>query len=156
MLRELRTSQLLEYKKLLNTVLTGIDSAINIRQGLIEYDSASKFEKAQYDCMNDPEPYYHIKLFDCGIGIVRYYSPIQWSIDDPDKKYYHFTIRIYNFTPKKRYDLKIKPCANYSDYGEWCSIEDLLPYFFKFVLQLFHWKLNINQDYLFDFEEDIF
>lgn len=156
MLKELRTSQLIEYKKLLNTVLNGIDSAINIRQGLIEYDSASKFEKAQYDCMNDPEPYYHIKLFDCAIGIVRLYSPIQWSISDPDKNYYHFTIRIYNFIPSKRYNLKVKPSIDYSDYGEFLSIEDSIKYLFRFCLQLFHDKLNVNQETLFASEEDIF
>ena len=97
MVRELKTSQIMEYRKLLKVVLDGLDSAFKVRQGLIEYNSATKYEFAKYDSNNDPEPYYHIKLFDKAIGIVRLYNFRDWFKDDPEQKYFHFAIRCYNF-----------------------------------------------------------
>lgn len=149
MLKELRSSQLIQYKKLLKTVLEGIDSAISIRQGLIEYDSASQYEKAVYDCNNDPEPYYHLKMFDMAIGLIRLYNPREWSIDDPDEKYFHFTIRLYNFVPKYTYKLKIKTYVNYSDYGEFLDLNDCMSYMFRFIVQMFSKRLKSAQDSLF-------
>lgn len=70
---------------MLKIILDGLDSAYQLRQGLIELDSVSKYEKAKYDSLNDPEPFYHLKLFDKAIGIVRLYSSREWLIDDPEK-----------------------------------------------------------------------
>lgn len=138
MLRELSSSQLLEYKKLLKTVLDGLDSASKIRAGLLEYDSVSKYEYAKYDSLNDPEPYYHIKLFDKAVGIVRLYTSREWFSDDPEKKYFHFAIRLYNFSPYETFNLQVKNCREYSTYGDFQDLEDCLPYFYKFVKQLFY------------------
>lgn len=145
MLRELKTSQILEYRKLLKTVLDGLDSAYQIRQGLIEYNSASKYEYAKYDSLNDPEPYYHLKLFDKAVGIVRLYSNREWSVDDPEKKYFHFGIRIYNFTPFEDFNLSVKRTREYSTYGDFLNINDCLEYFYKFVKQLFIEVLKVPQ-----------
>lgn len=145
MLRELKSSQILEYKKLLKTVLDGLDSASKIRQGLIEYDSASKYEYAQYDSLNDPEPYYHIKLFDKAIGIVRLYNCREWSVDDPEKKYFHFGIRCYNFNPFEDFNLSVKRTREYSTYGDFLDISDCLEYLYKFAKQLFIDVLKVSQ-----------
>lgn len=146
MLKELRTSQLLEYKKLLNTVLSGIDSAISIRQGLIEYDSVSKYEYAKYDSLNDPEPYYHIKLFDKAIGIVRLYNKRDWLVDDKESKYFHFAIRCYNWYPTKNFDLKVRTTDNYATYGDFLHIDDVIKYFYEFSKQLIVSEFKINVD----------
>lgn len=153
MLKELKTSQLLEYKKLLTTVLDGIDSAVKIRQGLIEYDSVSKYEYAKYDSLNDPEPYYHLKLFDKAIGIVRLYNKREWTIDDDESKYFHFAIRCYNFHFTSYSNLTIKRTSEYTQVSEWLSIEDCIPYFYELCKKMFVevFKINCNL-----FEEAIF
>lgn len=145
MLRELKTSQILEYKKLLKTVLDGLDSAFKIRQGLIEYDSASKYEFAQYDSLNDPEPYYNLKLFDKAIGIVRLYNNREWFKDDPEKKYFHFALRTYNFSPFEDFNLPVRRTREYSTYGDFLDLSDSLEYFYKFSKQLFIDVLKIPQ-----------
>lgn len=143
---ELKTSQIAEYRKLLKTVLDGLDSAYKIRQGLIEYDSATKLEYARYDSLNDPEPYYHIKLFDKAIGIVRLYNVRDWSIDDPEKKYFHFTIRIYNFRPSSYFNLSVKSCYSHSDYGEFLDISDCMKYFYNFTCDLIASTFKLDQN----------
>lgn len=145
MVRELKSSQILEYKKLLKIVLDGLDSAFKVRQGLLDYNSASKYEHAQYDSLNDPEPYYHIKLFDKAIGIVRLYNSREWFIDDPEQKYFHFGIRCYNFIPFEDFDLKIKRNREYSTYGDFLDINDCLEYMYKFSKQLFIDVLKVPQ-----------
>lgn len=150
MILELKTSQINEYRKLLKTVLDGLDSAYRIRQHLIEYDSTSKLEFARYDSLNDPEPYYHIKLFDKAIGIVRLYNPRDWSIEDDEKQYFHFTIRIYNFRPVTRFNLSVRPYQNYSDYGEFLDISDTMRYFYNFscelIISCFHLETNLFKE----------
>lgn len=135
-LHELKTTQLMEYKKLLKTVLKGIDSAIALRASLIECDSVSQLDFQKYDSFHDPEKYYHLKLFDKGISICRLYNSSDWFVDDPEKKYFHFCIRCYNFTPNEKYKLPIKLHPNYSDYGDFCDIDDSLKYFHSFCYEL--------------------
>lgn len=154
MVRELSSSQLLNYKKLLQTVLNGIDSAISVRSHLIDYDSVSKYEHDKIDSLNDPEPYYHFKMFDVGIGIIRRYYPRDWLIEDNEQRYFHFTIRIYNFSPSDSFNLKIVHFAHYSDYGEWLSIDDSLPFLFRFVVDFFVKKYKLQKSLF--YEEDIF
>lgn len=145
MLRELSSSQILEYKKILKTVLTGLDSAFKARQGLIEYNSASQYEHAKYDSLHDPEPYYHLKLFDKAVGIVRLYNSREWSVKDEDKQYFHFAVRCYNFRPYEDFNLPIKTTREYATYGDFLDINDCLDYFYKFTKQLFINVLNITQ-----------
>lgn len=137
MLQELKTRQILEYKKLLKIVLDGLDSASKVRQGLLEYDSVSKFEYARFDSYNDPEPYYHIKLFDMAIGIVRIYEKRQWVIEDDEGKYFHFTIRCYNFRPTSNSNIQIvRSTRETTDYGEFLEISDCMRYFYDFTKEL--------------------
>lgn len=136
MMKELKTSQLIEYKKLLKTVLDGIDSAIEIRKSLIDFDSANKYQYALYDSFQDPEPYYHIKLFDKAIGIVRLYTKQVQFTDDPEQKNFHFAIRCYNFDPSKDFNLPVKATLDYKTYGDFPDIIHTLPYFFEFEHQL--------------------
>lgn len=143
MLRELKTSQINEYRKLLRTVLDGLDTASKVRSHLIDFDSASKMEIARCDSLNDPEPFYHLKLFDKAIGIVRLYDSREWSNNDPDKKYFHFAIRCYNFCPTETYKLRSKLCRSYSTYGDFLDIADALPYFNKFINDLMY-KINVT------------
>lgn len=144
MLQELKTRQLLEYKKLLKTVLEGLDSAYKVRQGLLEYDSVSKIEYARYDSYNDPEPYYHIKLFDMAIGIVRIYEHRQWIIEDDEGKYFHFTIRCYNFRPTKNINIQIaRSTRETTDYGEFLEISDCIRYFYDFTKELIIKKFEL-------------
>lgn len=148
MLQELKSSQLLEYKKLLKTVLDGLDSAYKVRHSLIEFDSVSKYEHASYDSLHDPEPYYHIKLFDKAVGIVRLYTSKEWTVEDPEKRYFHFAIRCYNFSPYETFKLCCKNCRDYSTYGDFQDLDDVLPIFYKFVKQLFYSVSVINQEEL--------
>lgn len=145
MIRELKSSQILEYKKLLKTVLDGLDSAYQARQGLIEYNSASKYEYAKYDSLNDPETYYHVKLFDKAIGIVRLFNSREWSVNDPEQKYFHFGIRCYNFSPFEDFGLSVKRTRDYSTYGDFLDINDCLEYVYKFLKQLFIDVLKVPQ-----------
>lgn len=154
MVRELKTSQIAEYRKLLKTVLDGLDSAYKLRQGLIEYDSVNKLELAKYDSFNDPEPFYHLKLFDKGIGIIRLYNKRDWTIEDEESKYFHFTIRCYNFRPDSYFNIKVKMHDEFNDYGEFLDISDCMPYFCKFSTSLIAKTYNINLN-LFD-SVDIF
>lgn len=136
MIKELRTSQLIEYKKLLETVLDGIDSAIDIRKSLLEFDSVSKREIAYRDSLNDPEPYYHIKLFDKAIGIVRLYTKNVQFADDPEQKNFHFALRCYNFDPREDFNLPMRHTIEHNTYGDFKSFDDIMPYFFEFAKQL--------------------
>lgn len=136
MIKELSSSQLKEYKKMLKTILEGIDSAIGIRSGLIEYNSANKYMIAQHDSLNDPEPYYHFKLFDKAIGIVRLYTKNVQFTDDPEQKNFHFAIRCYNFNPDKDFNLPLRHTIEHDTYGDFKSFEDIFPYFFRFSKQL--------------------
>lgn len=145
MMNELKSSQLIQYKKLLKTVIDGIEAAIVARSGLIEYDSVTKYEKALYDCNQDPEPYYHLKMFDKAVGIVRLYYPREWFSEDPDQKYYHFAIRCYNFTPSENFNLKVTPCLNYSTYGDFQDINDCFRYFYSFCKELIGIKVPLYQ-----------
>lgn len=145
MLMELKTRQIDEYRKLLKTVLDGLDSASRLRHSLIELDSVSKYEQMKFDSMNDPEPFYHLKLFDKGIGICRMYSTRQYFVDDPDNKYYHFTIRIYNFVPNETHKLNYKRYRDHIDYGDFLDITDALKYFRSFCNQLISVVAEIPQ-----------
>lgn len=136
MIKELRTSQLLDYRKMLNSILSGIDSALAHRSRLIEYDSITSLEIDKSDSLNDPEPFYHIKLFDKGVSIVRLYDSKQWFASDPDKCYFHFTIRVYNFVPYDTYKLQFKRYRSHVDIGDFLSLDDCLKYFSKIVFQL--------------------
>ena len=60
MVRELKTSQIAEYRKLLKTVLDGLDSAYKLRQGLIEYDSVNKLELAKYYYVHSQNVYQYL------------------------------------------------------------------------------------------------
>ena len=146
MLKELKTSQLIEYKKLLKTVLEGIDSAVRQRASLLEYDSVSKYEHAKYDSLNDPEPYYHIKLFDKAIGIVRLYNSRDWNVEDVDKKYFHFAIRCYNYYPTSFLDLPLKRSSEYVTIGDFLAIDDCIPYMYELSKKLFIEQFKINVD----------
>lgn len=152
MLKELSSSQLLEYKKILQTVLNGIDSACSARSKLLDYNSASKYEHAKYDSLNDPEPYYHIKLFDKAIGLVRLYNSREWSKNDPEKKYFHFGIRCYNFSPFEDFNLPVKRNREYYTYGDFLDISDCLDYFYKFTKQLFIDFMKIKQPEFYNLE----
>ena len=144
MLQELKTRQILEYRKLLKTVLDGLDSAYKVRKGLLDYDSVSKIEYARYDSYNDPEPYYHIKLFDMAIGIVRLYEKRQWTIEDDESKYFHFTIRCYNFRPTKNINIQIaRSTRETTDYGEFLEISDCMRYFYDFTKELIIKKFEL-------------
>ena len=126
MLKELRTSQLMEYKKLLKRVLDGIDSAIEVRRSLIQYDSVNQYEIAKYDANHDPEQFYHLKLFDMGVSICRLYDSKRWFRDDPDKCEFHFCIRCYKYEPKEKYKLDYKRYSDYVDIGDFDSIDSAL------------------------------
>lgn len=152
MLKELSSSQLLEYRKILKIVLDGLDKAYSVRQGLLDYNSASKYEHAQYDSLYDPEPYYHLKLFDKAIGIVRLYNPREWSVDDPEKKYFHFGIRVYNFSLYEDFNLSVKRTREYSTYGDFLDINDCLEYFYKFLKQIFIKVINVPQSDFYKWE----
>lgn len=137
MIKELKTSQLLEYKKLLKTVLDGIDSAIELRKGLLDMDSANKYELALHDSYNDPEPFYHVKLFDKAIGIVRLYTKNTQFADDPEQKNFHFAIRCYNFDPDEDFNLPMKHTIEHNTYGDFKTFDEILPIFFNMCSQLF-------------------
>lgn len=144
MIKELKTSQLLEYRKMLNTMLQGIDVSLSYRQKLIEYDSVTSYELDKYDSFNDPERFYHIKIFDKGISIIRLYDSKSWFSVDPDKKYFHFAIRIYNFVPNDTYKLSFKRYRLHVDFGDFQDISDSLKYFSKFVNQLLISELGLS------------
>lgn len=144
MIKELKTSQLLDYKKMLTTILQGIDSSLAYRNKLIEYDSVTSYELDKFDSLQDPERYYHIKIFDKGVSIIRLYDSKTWFSSDPDKKYFHFAIRIYNFVPSDTYKLSFKRYRLHVDVGDFQDISDSLKYFAKFVNQLLILELGLS------------
>lgn len=144
MIKELKTSQLLDYRKMLNTILQGIDSSLAYRHKLIEYDSVTSYELDKYDSFNDPERYYHIKIFEKGVSIIRLYDSASWFSADPDKKYFHFAIRFYNYFPSDVYNLHFKRYRLHVDIGDFQDISDSLKYFAKFVNQLLISELGLS------------
>lgn len=148
MLKEFKTSQLLSYKKMLTDILDGVNSAINIRHKLIEYDSVSKMEYAKYDSLQDPELYYHIKLFDKAIGLVRLYETKDFFNEDPQKEKFHFAVRCYNFIPTNDRFVPMKHTINYDTYGDFETINEALRLFYFFSNELLSEVTCLPQKFL--------
>lgn len=126
MIKELKTSQLIQMKKMSQQLYEMFDSALAYRNTLIEKQSTSEYEHAKYDSLRDSESYYHFKLFDKAVSIIRLYDKRDW-IRKEDADGFHFSICCYGFNP----EFKIKN-RQYSDkwfYGDFKTIDASIKYF---------------------------
>lgn len=137
MIKDFKTSQLIEYRKMLKIMYDGFSSAIQKRATLIDDTrSLSDYEHSVIDSFQDPEYYYSIKFLDKAITIVRLYNCREWFHEDEDHKYFHFAIRCYNFKPNDRFGLDFNRYADHTDYGDFQDINDTWKYIRVFANEL--------------------
>lgn len=140
MIKELKTSQLIQMKKLSQQLYEMFDSALAYRKTLIEKQSTSEYEHAQFDSMRDPESYYHFKLFDKAVSIVRIYDKRDWFRKD-DEDEFHFTICCYGFNPN--FNIQSRSYSDKHFYGDFKSIESCIKYFIAACVSLTDNQFNI-------------
>ena len=140
-MKEFRTSQIIELKKLSKAIYDMADSALAYRNSLIDSCGTTEYEARKYHSLHDPETYYNFKLFDKGVSIIRLFNSREWFNDDPEKKKFHFAIRCYNFRPS--INLKHSDYQSYIDFGDFEKIEDTIKYFISAIIQLTDCQFDI-------------
>lgn len=126
MIKELKTSQLIQMKKLSKQLFDMFEAALAYRSTLIEKQSTNEYEYAKYDSLRDPEYYYNFKVFDKGVSIIRLYDKKDWfnKIEDD---IFHFTICCYGFNPE--FKIENRYMGNKWFYGDFPEIEKCIKYF---------------------------
>lgn len=141
MMRDFKTSQLLELRKLSKQIYDMCDFAAKVRARLIEQKGTCEFEYDKRNSLADPESYYHFKLFDKGVSIIRLYSKAGWFRIDEENKNFHFAIRCYNFQPSLK--LESTYHGSYTDYGDFEKIDECMKYFITAIVQITDTEFNI-------------
>lgn len=149
MLKELKTSKLIEMRKIAKILYDDLDSALSYRATLLsETSTLSRLEVAKHERLRDPETYYHFKFFDKAISIVRLYNKQSWISKENND--FHFSVRCHNFVPSI-VDINKRISNSYVDCGDFNTIEKCYPYFTSCIIQLLSTEYNFNLN-LFDLE----
>lgn len=133
-MKEFRTSNLMELKKLAKSIYDICDKALISRTKLIEQVGTTEYEFQKQQSLSDPESYFHFKLFDKGVSIIRLYSPTGWFRIDEERKDFHFAVRCYGFNPS--FKLEQRAYSQYIDYGDFETIKKAMPYFIAACVQI--------------------
>lgn len=149
MLKELKTSKLMEMRKIAKVLYEDLDSALSYRATLLSDTSTlSRLEVAKHERLRDPESYYHFKLFDKAVSIVRLYNKQSWISHENNN--FHFSVRCHGFTPSI-VDMNKRISNSYIDCGDFDSIENCFPYFTSCIIQLLSTEYDFDLN-LFDME----
>ena len=149
MLKELKSSKLMEMRKIAKVLYDDLDSALCYRATLLQETSTlSRLEVAKHERLRDPEAYYHFKFFDKAVSIVRLYNKQSWISHENND--FHFSVRCHNFTPSI-VDMNKRISNEYIDCGDFNTIEKCLPYFTSCIIQLLHTEYDFDLN-LFDME----
>lgn len=149
MLKELKTSKILEMRKIAKELYEDLDNALSYRATLLEDTSSlSRLEIAKHERLRDPETYYHFKFFDKAVSIVRLYNKQSWI--GKENYIFHFSVRCFGFTPSIS-QLNKRISSNYIDCGDFDSIEKCYPFFTSCIIQLLYTEYDFNLN-LFDME----
>lgn len=134
MIKEFKSSQLIELKKLSKTIYDMAESALAYRAKLFEHVGTTQYEIQKYESLRDPESFYHFKLFDKAVSIIRLYSNRDWLNEDEEKNKFHFAICCYNFKPS--ISLKYREYQDHIVYGDFETIDECIKYFISAIIQI--------------------
>ena len=126
-MKDFKSSQLIELRKISKQLYEAFDSALAYRSSLLEHVGTTEYEMQKKAALSDPETYYHFKLFDKGVSIIRLYHKSQWDrIEDVND--FHFAIKTFDFDPKFNISHRVSGNNNHI-YGDFSSIDACIKYF---------------------------
>lgn len=138
MLKEFRTSNLIEMRNELKHCVSLVQNALNLRASMLEYKSDGTLESMRIDSHSDPETYYHFKFLDKACSIVAdtcYITDNSHRSKPTERYYYHIKTYYWKSKILESKNLNIPFCSDYDYYGNF-SYDEALSYFKRICAEL--------------------
>lgn len=131
------TNQLQDISHELHTILDIVDNAKQLRETIEDHKGANDEITRKNDSLTNPSAYYQYRIFNKGVSIE--WSAYTWSEElqvMKRAKNWKYSVCCYGFTPIENRELIRRKEYTNTCFGEFDTIEQAIPLFNKYVLQL--------------------